>query len=82
MKYLESMKQLRSFTAQTGPKIILPLEAVSVKGSRAIYCPHCGYMFTDTPVSKYGIYRCRSCHGDFYLYSRNASDKKRRGVLV
>lgn len=35
-----------------------------------------------TPVSKYGIYRCRSCHGDFYLYSRNASDKKRRGVLV
>ena len=33
-------------------------------------------------VSKYGIYRCRSCHGDFYLYSRNASDKKRRGVLV
>lgn len=55
---------------------------LSVKGSRAIYCPHCGYMFTDTPVSKYGIYRCRSCHGDFYLYSRNASDKKRRGVLV
>lgn len=73
MRYIDDKKQLEEITDPNGLKILLPLEAISIKGSRTIYCPHCGEVIWEIPRNKYSICRCHACKNEFYLYPCNTA---------
>lgn len=70
MIQLNNMAELRAIQNDTRLKVILPMEALTVKGIHNIYCPHCGQsVFGSIPKSRWAIGICSHCGGKFYIYS-------------
>lgn len=68
MIQLDNLQELESLKGN-GVKVILPMEAVTVKGIHNIYCPHCGRsVFDSLPQNRWEYGTCRHCGGKYMLY--------------
>lgn len=60
MRVVKNQKELQKILPFSKPRldILIPMEAIKVRGYKQIYCPNCGHIVNDFRQDKKGEARC------------------------
>lgn len=69
MRVVKNQKELQKILPFSKPRldILIPMEAIKVRGYKQIYCPNCGHIVNGFRQDKKGEARCQVCHRNFFL---------------